>query len=195
MAAREESAEAPAPVGVTDRLAHAPLAFTAFLVGTRLVNLASWLLGVDRVSARLRRELLRLYGWQIGAATLIDAPSFAYGAVVIGAGCYINRDCYFDGETTITLGDRVLVGPGAMFLTGSHQLGSHRQRGGALEARPIQVGAGAWIGARATILPGVHIGDGAVVAAGAVVTADVPPDTLVAGVPAQVKRTLSPGEV
>jgi acetyltransferase-like isoleucine patch superfamily enzyme len=84
----------------------------------------------------------------------------------------------------------VAVGPGVYFITGTHRIGSHTQRAGPVIAAPIRVGDGVWIGARAILLPGVTVGAGAIVAAGAVVTRDVPADTLVAGVPAQVKRSL-----
>jgi acetyltransferase-like isoleucine patch superfamily enzyme len=161
-----------------------------YLLLTHLVHLVSRLVGDDRLSWRLRRRVLQTYGWQIGAGTHIDGPGYAYGRVIIGAHCYINRDCYFDGETLITIGDRVAVGPGVYFITGTHRMGPHTQRAGVLIAAPIRVGDGAWIGARAILLPGVTVGAGAVVAAGAVVMKDVPADTLVAGVPAQMKRNL-----
>ena len=71
-------------------------------------------------------------------------------------------------------------------------MGDPECRAGAHLARPIRIESGAWIGARSTILPGVTVGHGAVVAAGAVVTRDVEPNTLVAGVPARVLRSLEP---
>jgi acetyltransferase-like isoleucine patch superfamily enzyme len=69
-------------------------------------------------------------------------------------------------------------------------MGSRERRYAGLEALPVTIGAGVWVGARAMIMPGVTIGDGAVIAAGAVVTKDVPPNTLVAGVPARIVREL-----
>jgi maltose O-acetyltransferase len=77
-----------------------------------------------------------------------------------------------------------------MILTRRHHLGSPARRYAKLEALPVTIGAGVWVGARAMILPGVTIGDGAVIAAGAVVTKDVPANTVVAGVPATVVREL-----
>ena len=179
------------PAAVWERtFAPARLARDRYLLVTHLVNRVSRLVGDDRLGGRIRRRLLRSYGWQIGARTQIDSPARAYGRVRIGARCYVNRDCHFDGEALITIGDRVAVGPGVYFITSTHRIGPHAQRAGSLIAAPIHVGDGAWIGARAILLPGVTVGAGAVVAAGAVVTRDVPADMLVAGVPAQVKHSL-----
>jgi acetyltransferase-like isoleucine patch superfamily enzyme len=77
-----------------------------------------------------------------------------------------------------------------MILTSSHELGPTMQRAGPLFRRPVRIGQGAWVGARSVVLPGVSIGDGAVVAAGSMVTKDVPPNVLVGGVPASVRRSL-----
>jgi maltose O-acetyltransferase len=71
-----------------------------------------------------------------------------------------------------------------------HEMGPSASRCGRLVAAPIEVGDGVWLASRVTILPGVAVGKGAVVAAGAVVTHDVAPDTLVAGVPARFVRDL-----
>ena len=175
----------PAPLG------RSRLARDRYLLWTQVVNLVGRALGNDRLSWRLRRWVLTRYGWHLGAGTQIDGFRYAYGTVRIGAGCYINRDGYFEGEAPITIGDQVSIGPGVTFLTVGHHIGPTTRRAGAFDIRPITVGDGAWIGANVTILPGVRIGAGAVVAAGAVVTQDVPPDTLVAGIPARVKRTLA----
>jgi maltose O-acetyltransferase len=77
-----------------------------------------------------------------------------------------------------------------MFLTLSHQIGGRDYRAGATTTRTITVESGVWIGARSVILPGVTLGAGSVVAAGSIVNKDVDADTLVAGVPARVVRTL-----
>lgn len=95
-------------------------------------------------------------------------------------------------EAEVVIGDRCDVGPGVEFITGSHLPGSTSRRAGAGTALPIIVGHGCWIGAGSRILGGVTIGDGVIVAAGAVVTHDVPPNVLVAGVPAVIKRALPP---
>lgn len=166
------------------------LARDRYLLWTQVVNLLGRALGNDRLSWRLRRGLLTRYGWQFGAGTQIDGFRYAYGTVRIGSGTYVNRDGYFEGEAPITIGDQVSIGPGVTFLTVGHRIGPSSRRAGAFDIRPVTVEDGAWIGANVTVLPGVRIGAGAVVAAGAVVTQNVPPNTLVAGIPARVKRAL-----
>ncbi|WP_175415881.1 acyltransferase [Curtobacterium sp. SGAir0471] len=91
----------------------------------------------------------------------------------------------------IELGENVSVGPGATFLTSTHQVGGRDARAGSVVLAPIRVGSGAWIGARVVVLPGVTIGPGAVIAAGSVVTEDCVGHSLHAGVPARFKKFLS----
>lgn len=86
----------------------------------------------------------------------------------------------------------VALGPGVLVTSASHVMSSPRRRQGPVEPRPVRIGRGAWVGARAVILPGVTVGAGCVVAAGAVVTKDTEPDTLYGGVPARPLRQLEP---
>jgi acetyltransferase-like isoleucine patch superfamily enzyme len=122
----------------------------------------------------------------------IEGPPASQQNLRIGAGCWINCGCVFHTPALITIGDRVQFGPDVMVLSGSHDIGPRECRAGANADEPVWIGNGCWLGARSVILPGVRIGDGAIVAAGAVVTQDVPPDCLVAGVPARVVRQLPP---
>jgi acetyltransferase-like isoleucine patch superfamily enzyme len=86
----------------------------------------------------------------------------------------------------IFIGDRVYIGHEVMILTSSHKLGPSFHRAGIDNLLPVRIGDGAWICARATLLPGVTVGAGAVVSAGAVVNKDVPPNSIVSGSPARV---------
>lgn len=97
-------------------------------------------------------------------------------------------DATFTDLGGIQLADRVLIGPNATLVSVNHPLDPADRRN--LELKPIKVGTNAWIGANATILPGVTIGENAVVAAGAIVTKDVPASTVVAGVPAKVIKKI-----
>jgi maltose O-acetyltransferase len=113
------------------------------------------------------------------------------GGLKIGASCGFNDDCLFELNGEIVIEDLTVMGHEVMLLTATHAIGSAAAgRCGPLFIQPIHVGRGVWIGTRAIICPGVTIGDGAVVAPGAVVTRDVPPNTLVGGVPAKVLRQL-----
>jgi len=106
----------------------------------------------------------------------------------IGKHVFLNRGVMFTDLGSIHLDDHVLIGPFARLLTVNHPK-SPTKRGG-IETAPIHVGRNAWIGAGATILPGVTIGEDAIVAANATVTRDVPPRTIVAGTPARIIRTI-----
>jgi maltose O-acetyltransferase len=108
----------------------------------------------------------------------------------IGERTWVNVGCFFELQDEIQIGDGVSIGHDVMFLTSSHQIGRHGWRAGAATTAPISVGSGVWIGARSVILPGVTLGAGSVVAAGSIVNKDVGADTLVAGVPAKMVRSL-----
>ncbi|MDU0967917.1 MAG: DapH/DapD/GlmU-related protein [Actinomycetaceae bacterium] len=101
----------------------------------------------------------------------------------IGADTFINSGVHVQDQGGVFLGERVLVGHDVVFATVNHDLAPKRR--GVLTTAPIHVGDDVWIGAKAVILPGVTIGEGAVVAAGAVITRDVEPYTVVGGVPAK----------
>lgn len=108
----------------------------------------------------------------------------------IGDHVNINRDCFLNAGGEITIGDWVLVGPKVVIYSQNHIIDGIDVPISCApdEYGPVTVGDDVWIGAAATILPGVTIGEGAVVAAGAVVTHDVEPFSVVAGVPARHVR-------
>ena len=110
------------------------------------------------------------------------------GPVVFGRRSFANDGTYIQGN--VTIGTSVAIGPHTRIVTDTHDIGAPTRRAGTGRKEPVVIEDGAWIGASVTILPGVTIGRGAVVAAGAVVTRDVSPNTLVAGVPAKVIRKL-----
>lgn len=140
------------------------------------------------VGSRLRAVVLKRVGFQVGHGTLlaglpaIAGPGDIYGRLSIGQSCFFNAGCFFDLHAEIVVGDYVSLGQQVMLLTWTAETG--------LPPRPVRIEAGVWLGARSIILPGVTVGRGAIVAAGAVVAEDVPPDTLVGGVPAGVIRLL-----
>jgi acetyltransferase-like isoleucine patch superfamily enzyme len=166
-----------------------------FFVRQRLFAIASFLLPDSMGGGRIRAALLRWNGAVVGRRCfvrggLVVQESFDF---TIGDDVFVNAGCTFDGAAPIVIENGAQLGFQVTLITGDHEIGEPRSRAGAHCARPIRIGLGAWIGARAVILPGVTIGRGAVVAAAAVVTRDVAPDTLVAGVPARVLREL-PGD-
>ncbi|GAB4441754.1 MAG: acyltransferase [Chloroflexi bacterium OHK40] len=147
-------------------------------------------------SGARRAAILRMAGFQIGAGTLvrgmlrISGPKNLYQNLVIGQGCRIDARVTLDLEAPLLIGDRVTIGHEAMILTSSHEIGPKEHRAGEMVRAPVRIEAGAWLGARCIILPGVTIGEGAIVAAGALVNKDVPPHTRVSGTPAKVVEEL-----
>jgi acetyltransferase-like isoleucine patch superfamily enzyme len=111
-------------------------------------------------------------------------------ATLIGGRTRISRDCTLDTRGGLRIGRNVSVAPEVAILTAEHD---HRSRGFRIRHAPVVIEDHVSIGMRAIILPGVHIGQGAVVAAGSVVTHDVDPLTVVAGVPARVIGERNPG--
>lgn len=110
----------------------------------------------------------------------------------IGRNVFVNQGCRLDDIGGIEIGDDVMLGPGVRLISSGHPRDPALRRRQVTTA-PIVVGRNVWIGGGATILQGVTIGDDAVVAAGAVVTADVPPAVLVAGVPARIVKPVVDG--
>ncbi|KRK47850.1 hypothetical protein FC96_GL002055 [Secundilactobacillus kimchicus JCM 15530] len=110
------------------------------------------------------------------------------GHIFVGEHVFVNRDCLFVDLGGITLEDHVLVGPRASLISVNHvEQPTHRRD---LVLKQVIVKKGAWIGSGSIVLPGVTIGENAIVAAGAVVTKDVPANMIVAGVPAKPIREI-----
>jgi acetyltransferase-like isoleucine patch superfamily enzyme len=138
-------------------------------------------------------------GWSIGRrATILMGQSLQLpgvldgrGSVRIGDGTIINGKCHLQPTGGIEIGEHVSISTGVWLVTGSHDM-EHPHFPQRYE--PIRIGDRAWIGARAMILQGVTVGEGAVVMAGAVVPRDVPAWAVVGGVPATVKGQRQPGK-
>lgn len=132
----------------------------------------------------LRRWLLKAIGVKMGKGTFVMKSNYWINPnmVTIGSYSHINRGCIIDGRGGITIGNSVSISFGVYIMTGSHDADNPLFPG---KFRPIVIDDYAWIGVGAKVLQGVHIGEGAVVAAGAVVTKDVPPYAVVGGVPAR----------
>lgn len=149
------------------------------------------------LGGRIRVFIMRLIGFNIGrggifmGTPLITGKGNVIGRLTIGEECYFNIGCHFELGGNIRVGDRVALGHDVLVLTSSHEIGPSSRRVGPMFSKAVHIHEGVWIGSRSTILPGVTIGAGSIVAAGSVVVNDVPPDTLVGGVPAKAIRTLT----
>lgn len=147
--------------------------------------------GKYRSAPRIRALFSALTGKQVDEDFGLFPPFYTdYGKnITVGKRVFINSGCCFQDQGGITLGDNVLIGQQVVIATLNHAFEPDR-RGDMLPA-PVVIGNNVWVGAKAVILPGVTIGDGAIIAAGAVVTKDVPANTVVGGVPAKIIKTVA----
>lgn len=141
----------------------------------------------------IREIMSRLIGKKVDESFRLFPPFYTdFGKnITIGKGVFINSGCHFQDQGGIIIGDGSLIGHNVVIATINHDLNPGNDRKN--HYAPVKIGAHVWIGANATILPGVAVGDWAVVAAGAVVTKDVPPFTVVGGLPARVLKTVDNG--
>ena len=139
---------------------------------------------------KIREVFSRLIGKKVDDTFFLIPPFYSdFGEnIMIGRNVFVNHACTFMDRGGITLEDEVLIGPKVNLITTNHPLPPSERR--ATISHPILIRKKAWIGAAATIMPGVTIGENSVVAAGAVVTRDVPANTVVGGVPAKVLKKL-----
>jgi acetyltransferase-like isoleucine patch superfamily enzyme len=139
---------------------------------------------------QIRKHPSEIVGSGIDSSTIVFAPFYTnFGQfITIGKNVFINHACSFLDMGGITIEDNVLIGPKVNLITENHPLNPSDRK--SLICKPILIRRYAWIGAAATILPGVTIGENSVVAAGAVVNADVPPNTIVGGVPAKFIKSI-----
>ena len=108
--------------------------------------------------------------------------------IKVGKGVFINSGCCFQDQGGVEIGDGTLIGQQVVIATINHDLAPERRAD--MLPRAVKIGKNVWIGAHATILPGVTVGENSVVAAGAVVTRDVPPNAVAAGVPAKIIKEI-----
>lgn len=143
-----------------------------------------------RTPDELRKLFSELIGQELDEGFGLFPPFNAdYGQnIKVGKNVFINSGCCFQDQGGIEIGDNVLIGQQVVIATLNHDLIPEKRAN--MYPAPVKIGNGVWIGAHATVLSGVTIGDGAVVAAGAVVNKDVPANTVVGGVPAKIIKTI-----
>ena len=107
-----------------------------------------------------------------------------------GDNLFINYDCVFLDVAPITFGDNVFIAPQCGFYSVNHPMDAVVRRTGVEYGKPITVGSDVWIGGHVTVCPGVTIGDNVVIGAGSVVVHDIPSDSVAAGNPARVVKSL-----
>jgi maltose O-acetyltransferase len=165
----------------------------AFLPHDARVSLRWLLRGHTATSTLLptavRRALLRLGGVKLGAVIWgLERCYFESENVSIGPGCAVNAECWFEGHGRIVIGRDCLFGSQVMILTSDHAIDPDGQVSRSATYGEVHIKDRCWIGTRVMIMPGVTIGEGTVIGAGALVTKDCDPGAVYVGVPAKRVR-------
>ncbi|WMT79670.1 sugar O-acetyltransferase [Bradyrhizobium sp. Ash2021] len=152
--------------------------------------LARYNASLDMPSSERQKLLLKRFA-AVGEGAVIRPPFHCdYGFnIQLGAGVFINFNCVILDVVEVTIGDRTQIGPGVQVLTADHPRGATERASGLEFGRPIRIGRNVWIGGGAIILPGISIGDDALISAGSVVTRNVPPEATAFGNPARVRTS------
>ena len=124
---------------------------------------------------------------RVGKGAVIRPPFFCdYGFnIELGEGAFLNFNCVILDVVKVTIGERTQIGPAVQIYAADHPRDAATRRAGLEFGRPVRIGSDVWIGGGAIILPGVTVGDNAIIGAGSVVTRDVAPGATVVGNPAQ----------
>ncbi len=160
-------------------------------VSQEALRITGELNGGYREPARVRELVAQLTGQPVDESVTVF-PSFCadFGKnITLGKRVFINSGCKFQDQGGVVIGDACLIGHNTVLATLNHDLAPSRRAD--MHPAPIVIGRNVWLGVNVTVLPGVTIGDDAVVAAASVVTKDVPEKTVVVGSPARVVRSLS----
>lgn len=140
-----------------------------------------------------RTTLYNVGGAHVSVRSYLSRTTRLSGADIwIGPYTYVGPGCYLEAAygASIRIGASVDIGPRCTFLTITHEIGPSHHRAGRGVARDVSIGAGSWLGANVTALPGTSVGEGCVVGACAMLDGDYPDQSLLLGVPARVVRTL-----
>lgn len=160
---------------------------------SKLRDVSHILAGWRLLPNRFRNDILRRSGWSIGSGSNVHWGVLPVTRkVTIGEGCAVSHHAFFDGGGSVVIEDSVRIGTFVKILTTTHpiQPREKRREPGIDENLQTRVGFGSWLGANVTLLPGITVGRGCVIGAGAVVAKDTEPNGLYVGNPARRVRDL-----
>lgn len=156
----------------------------------RARNITARMNGEYRTPDEVRALFALLIGQKVDDEFRLFPPFYSdYGQnIQVGKGVFINSGCCFQDQGGIVIGDKALIGQQVVIATLNHDCKPDKR--GNMHPLPVKIGNCVWIGAHATICPGVTIGDNSIIGAGAVVTKDIPSNSIAVGNPARVKREI-----
>lgn len=168
-----------------------PLHEVMYRVSQDALRITGELNGGYQEPVRVRELLAQLTGKPVDESVTVFPPFYSdFGKnISLGDRIFINSGCKFQDQGGVVIGDDCLIGHNVVIATLNHDLMPSRRAD--MHPAPVVIGRNVWIGANATILPGVTIGDDAVVGAASVVTKDVPVGAIVVGSPARVVRSVT----
>lgn len=160
-------------------------------VSQEALRITAELNGSYHTPEEIRKLMSELTGHEIDESFAMFPPFYTDCGknIHIGKHVFINAGCKFQDQGGITIGDGTLIGHNVVLATLNHDLNPAKRK--SMIPKPIKIGKNVWIGSNAAVLPGVTIGDNAVIGAGAVVTKDVPANRIAAGVPAKVIKRIN----
>ncbi len=166
-----------------------PQLVAARLYARRLLRLFN---NTEADQLQLRREFLTELIPSQGKNLVIEPPLYCdYGSnITLGNDVYLNFGCVLLDVARVFIGDNVLIGPSVQIYTATHPTDWQTRAKGLEYAKPVSIGAHAWIGGGAILCPGVSIGERSVIGAGSVVTKDIPSDVVAAGNPCRIIKRL-----
>ena len=171
-------------------VARSPMHLHMHEMAQRALKITAQMNNGYKTAQEIRKLFSELIGQELDEGFGLFPPFNAdYGLnIKIGKNVFINSGCCFQDQGGIEIGDNTLIGQQVVIATLNHDMNPNFRAN--MFPKSVKIGSNVWVGAKATILPGVTIGNGAVIAAGAVVTKNVPERAVVAGVPAKIIKQI-----